>query len=100
MPVSDSSVGTNELFIILKKIRFDFMLWDITIINRLQVQDHLGTLCFQNCLRFFIMILLYLVFWMLISKNSGRPRSEEHASELQSHVNLVCRLLIEKKEKN
>src|SRR5690242_21169313 len=31
----------------------------------------------------------------------GRPkgRSEEHTSELQSHVNLVCRLLLEKKKK-
>src|SRR5438477_736432 len=31
----------------------------------------------------------------------GRPRrsrSEEHTSELQSHVNLVCRLLLEKKK--
>src|SRR4051812_49969999 len=26
-------------------------------------------------------------------------RSEEHTSELQSHVNLVCRLLLEKKKK-
>src|SRR5690242_21343245 len=25
-------------------------------------------------------------------------RSEEHTSELQSHVNLVCRLLLEKKK--
>src|SRR5690242_13453135 len=28
------------------------------------------------------------------------PRSEEHTSELQSHVNLVCRLLLEKKKKH
>src|SRR5260370_6621106 len=28
---------------------------------------------------------------------SGR-RSEEHTSELQSHLNLVCRLLLEKKK--
>src|SRR5713101_5724345 len=27
----------------------------------------------------------------------GQVRSEEHTSELQSHVNLVCRLLLEKK---
>src|SRR5690242_21331647 len=27
-----------------------------------------------------------------------RARSEEHTSELQSHVNLVCRLLLEKKK--
>src|SRR5207237_2149856 len=26
-----------------------------------------------------------------------RTRSEEHTSELQSHLNLVCRLLLEKK---
>src|SRR5690242_21863658 len=30
----------------------------------------------------------------------GIARSEEHTSELQSHVNLVCRLLLEKKKKN
>src|SRR4030066_899996 len=29
-----------------------------------------------------------------------RVRSEEHTSELQSHLNLVCRLLLEKKNKN
>src|SRR5690242_20865017 len=28
----------------------------------------------------------------------GDTRSEEHTSELQSHVNLVCRLLLEKKK--
>src|SRR5207237_10222584 len=28
-----------------------------------------------------------------VSRNS--PRSEEHTSELQSHLNLVCRLLLE-----
>src|SRR5260370_30359635 len=27
-------------------------------------------------------------------------RSEEHTSELQSHLNLVCRLLLEKKKQN
>src|SRR5438477_1935605 len=30
---------------------------------------------------------------------AGLERSEEHTSELQSHVNLVCRLLLEKKKK-
>src|SRR5687768_18364293 len=29
----------------------------------------------------------------------GRPRSEEHTSELQSRLHLVCRLLLEKKKK-
>src|SRR5260370_39988278 len=32
-------------------------------------------------------------------KRRTRPcRSEEHTSELQSHLNLVCRLLLEKKK--
>src|SRR6266487_6268256 len=31
------------------------------------------------------------------SAASPRPRSEEHTSELQSPVHLVCRLLLEKK---
>src|SRR5690242_21250779 len=32
-------------------------------------------------------------------ESSKLMRSEEHTSELQSHVNLVCRLLLEKKKK-
>src|SRR5690242_21458902 len=40
-----------------------------------------------------------------IDQNSRRwsnfqIRSEEHTSELQSHVNLVCRLLLEKKKQH
>src|SRR5947207_15090994 len=31
---------------------------------------------------------------------SSTARSEEHTSELQSHSDLVCRLLLEKKKKN
>src|SRR5260370_7776900 len=33
---------------------------------------------------------------LLVPGNLGR--SEEHTSELQSHLNLVCRLLLEKKK--
>src|SRR2546422_4675789 len=32
-------------------------------------------------------------------KGSSRERSEEHTSELQSRLHLVCRLLLEKKKK-
>src|SRR5260370_11952608 len=32
-------------------------------------------------------------------QNFEETRSEEHTSELQSHLNLVCRLLLEKKKK-
>src|SRR5437588_5447994 len=31
--------------------------------------------------------------------DAGTGRSEEHTSELQSHSDLVCRLLLEKKKK-
>src|SRR5690242_21555732 len=34
-----------------------------------------------------------------LSMHTKDSRSEEHTSELQSHVNLVCRLLLEKKKK-
>src|SRR5438034_9903827 len=33
------------------------------------------------------------------SRRGTPPRSEEHTSELQSHSDLVCRLLLEKKKK-
>src|SRR5438477_5624164 len=35
---------------------------------------------------------------LLCDVDDLRERSEEHTSELQSHVNLVCRLLLEKKK--
>src|SRR5260221_10780557 len=38
--------------------------------------------------------------WMWRWKHCATDRSEEHTSELQSHSDLVCRLLLEKKKKN
>src|SRR2546429_3265074 len=35
-----------------------------------------------------------------VSMTLNRIRSEEHTSELQSRLHLVCRLLLEKKKKN
>src|SRR5260370_18292022 len=35
----------------------------------------------------------------LVGDDAERVRSEEHTSELQSHLNLVCRLLLEKKKR-
>src|SRR5690242_21310713 len=47
--------------------------------------------------------LFLLTVWALHSRFykvgiAQQLRSEEHTSELQSHVNLVCRLLLEKKK--
>src|SRR5574343_2003175 len=36
--------------------------------------------------------------FICFSMSCGRQRSEEHTSELQSHHDLVCRLLLEKKK--
>src|SRR5207237_8583948 len=40
------------------------------------------------------------IYRLLHDPAQSRPewRSEEHTSELQSHLNLVCRLLLEKKK--
>src|SRR5947207_11693716 len=41
-------------------------------------------------------------FWLtfaVMRRSSSSGRSEEHTSELQSHSDLVCRLLLEKKKK-
>src|SRR5438105_8897452 len=35
-----------------------------------------------------------------VAAQAAQQRSEEHTSELQSRVDLVCRLLLEKKKKN
>src|SRR5260370_11771629 len=36
----------------------------------------------------------------IVATYYNNSRSEEHTSELQSHLNLVCRLLLEKKKKH
>src|SRR5260370_34871145 len=46
----------------------------------------------------------YVVRVTQLRVQTGQPvkrgdRSEEHTSELQSHLNLVCRLLLEKKKR-
>src|SRR5260370_30436046 len=41
----------------------------------------------------------FLKFRHSFRARARQERSEEHTSELQSHLNLVCRLLLEKKKK-
>ena len=49
-----------------------------------------------------ILVVATLIISTVVSVDTGSQvsRSEEHTSELQSLVNLVCRLLLEKKKKN
>src|SRR2546422_1310355 len=44
-------------------------------------------------------VILFLVFIILAEHTAALGRSEEHTSELQSRLHLVCRLLLEKKNK-
>src|SRR5215204_6896709 len=81
----------------------------------------------MSCCRFFLLFCFVFFFFLMIRRPPrstlfpyttlfrsapsawrrrpacGRPRprcrSEEHTSELQSHSDLVCRLLLEKKKK-
>src|SRR5437667_772802 len=39
------------------------------------------------------------ILWVTAPVERRQQRSEEHTSELQSHHDLVCRLLLEKKKK-
>src|SRR5260370_32493414 len=41
---------------------------------------------------------LELVLQLAVGGARRTSRSEEHTSELQSHLNIVCRLLLEKKK--
>src|SRR5207237_10406408 len=50
----------------------------------------------NTSLRAYAYNLLHFVRWW---ESVHHTRSEEHTSELQSHLNLVCRLLLEKKKK-
>ena len=55
------------------------------------------TVCLNHGIWIMILLTIFLRRTCLILPN--RIRSEEHTSELQSHSDSVCRLLLEKKNK-
>src|SRR5260370_9436190 len=61
-----------------------------------------GQPCESIVLQRFLLVILSVLTTMDLKGGAvamSRVRSEEHTSELQSHLNLVCRLLLEKKKK-
>src|SRR5690348_18014567 len=61
------------------------------------------TTLFRSGLRFNVLLYTFQEYgreFGRCSRPAPNSRSEEHTSELQSPVHLVCRLLLEKKKKN
>src|SRR5688500_19103514 len=54
-----------------------------------------------SCLPILLQIPIFISLFFVLNnfEKNVLPRSEEHTSELQSPCNLVCRLLLEKKNK-
>src|SRR5258705_1979720 len=69
-----------------------------TEIYTLSLHDALPILSAAFAARLFASDLRWLRPSVLLIESLGRPRSEEHTSELQSLRHLVCRLLLEKKK--
>src|SRR2546429_3915044 len=62
---------------------------------------HFCTMATPGCTPYNEAVLAAFAIAMAISPADSPPtRSEEHTSELQSRLHLVCRLLLEKKKKN
>src|SRR5690606_41956300 len=77
-----------------------------TEISTLSLHDALPISHLDPSIRLYVagvagaLIVAALALWSPVIKGHGIPeamRSEEHTSELQSRENLVCRLLLEKK---
>src|SRR2546422_8522233 len=62
-------------------------------------RDHLGKQFFRIAGAAGDTCLLLVTLALTSAPPAGAQRSEEHTSELQSRLHLVCRLLLEKKKK-
>src|SRR5260370_2845361 len=85
---------------ILPRFLFIFFFFNDTAtteIYTLSLHDALPILTQADFFVFFFSFQNYIL--QCIKKHKDVIRSEEHTSELQSHLNLVCRLLLEKKKK-
>src|SRR5438876_7848328 len=77
-----------------------------TLFRSLGTEDQLGDMDFkvagtrQGVTSIQMDIKIDVTPWRVPATLKSMSRSEEHTSELQSPVHLVCRLLLEKKKKN
>src|SRR5260370_30579584 len=70
-------------------------LFPYTTLFRSKSPDQRANWISPRCRRTTLNSVVLILVWL-----GPCSRSEEHTSELQSHLNLVCRLLLEKKKKN
>src|SRR2546422_39764 len=68
-------------------------------LTREQVAALADDLAAQPSFRWWLLDIASPGLLKMLEKTWGRARSEEHTSELQSRLHLVCRLLLEKKKK-
>src|SRR5437016_7549787 len=71
----------------------------VLMVDASSMHPHADELLFEKAKRFRGKTILALNKVDRLQKPKLLPRSEEHTSELQSLTNLVCRLLLEKKNK-
>src|SRR5438105_6853985 len=85
--------------IILVSFFFFFNDTSTTEIYTLSLHDALPICCLRGCRNLLQHTHRLLIRGYQQSRIQISSRSEEHTSELQSRVDLVCRLLLEKKKK-
>ena len=95
----DGKLGTQEAINMIPKLKEKIKNFDGEIIPSATISIHSGTASIsrdlrvepQHSMRKYDHSIKY------IKGFESRTRSEEHTSELQSQIHLVCRLLLEKK---
>src|SRR5256884_8978837 len=91
------------LFISYFRLRFFFFFFNDTAtteIYTLSLHDALPILFCRSESFFVCAAVSTACNWMSNQRTIKEFRSEEHTSELQSRLHLVCRLLLEKKKKS
>src|SRR5690348_18085980 len=75
-------------------VRIGFVIAQQDVVARLPLLDEI---VFERKRFLFVIDLNEVDVARIVNQSAGFGRSEEHTSELQSPVHLVCRLLLEKK---
>src|SRR5699024_11574577 len=75
-------------------------IYTLSLHDALPISKKLSDYLANDQLAYYTRMTLLLTAHYFTTAEFIQPRSEEHTSELQSRFDLVCRLLLEKKNKN